>query len=402
MRRTDFPFWRLWSANVLNLFSAGAWIVAFPIVAMTGSYPPSLVGAVTTAYLVGTISALVAGGLLIDVYSKSKIMAISSSISAGCYLVAATSLDFLLGNMAAFLGLAIALGISDALYGPASEAIVPEVVKDNSLIRANSWISMAESLAAKLVGPALAGVAVVVVGERQLFIVLALCSLVAAFLSFSLRVPAVVKTSGLEGDLWLGGTLAGVRVIFTSSWLRMGLTWSAIALLLQYGSRVVLMPYWFQQLGEPADYALSISSLGVGALFSGWAMMKVGKRCENFGALMAFWVLGSLCWLPIVFIPNGRVAVLIMLIMGFFNSAGNIVWSSLLQSDVPERFRGRVASADWLVSISLMPVSAVVSGLIATDFMTEWIAVSALLPTLLGIIIIVRERQSRAKIDMVV
>ncbi|MFV8382113.1 MFS transporter [Corynebacterium hindlerae] len=402
MPKADFAFWRLWTANVLNLFSAGAWIVAFPIVALTNSYPPSVVGGVTTAYLIGTITALIGGGFFIDVLSKSNVMAMSSGISAICYMVAAFSIGWLFENLPVFLAVSFVLGLADALYGPASEAIVPEVVNDSSLVRANSLISMAESLAAKLVGPALAGLAVVVFGEQLLFAALAMCCVGAMALCLTLNVSNSQRSDENLEHQWVQGTLAGIRVIFACTWLKWGLLWSAIALLFQYGARVVLMPFWFQQHDDPAGYALSISALGVGALLSGLCMSRIGGRFESFTALMILWLVGSLCWLPIAFAFDTRVAVFIMFFMGFFNAAGNIIWSSLLQSDVPESYRGRVASADWLVSISLMPVSAAVTGLIARSLMIEWIAVAAVVPAFLGLVAIARNRVLQERVNTMV
>jgi DHA3 family tetracycline resistance protein-like MFS transporter len=51
-----------------------------------------------------------------------------------------------------------------------------------------------------------------------------------------------------------------------------------------------------------------------------------------------------------------------------FNSleaAGTIVWATVKQQHVPARLLGRVSSLDWLISISLLPVSYALTGPVA-------------------------------------
>jgi hypothetical protein len=51
-------------------------------------------------------------------------------------------------------------------------------------------------------------------------------------------------------------------------------------------------------------------------------------------------------------------------ILGFV-TAGEIVWSTVQQTLVPRELLGRVASVDWFVSSSLIPVSFIVVGPLA-------------------------------------
>ena len=52
-----------------------------------------------------------------------------------------------------------------------------------------------------------------------------------------------------------------------------------------------------------------------------------------------------------------------MVLVGLFNAYGNVLWQTLMQQGVPDDLRGRVTSVDWFGSISLMPISTVVTGL---------------------------------------
>ena len=48
------------------------------------------------------------------------------------------------------------------------------------------------------------------------------------------------------------------------------------------------------------------------------------------------------------------------------SAAGLVVWSTLMQREVPGQLLGRVTSLDWLVSLSLTPVSFALTGPIAS------------------------------------
>ena len=44
-----------------------------------------------------------------------------------------------------------------------------------------------------------------------------------------------------------------------------------------------------------------------------------------------------------------------------------VIWTTLLQRNVPGDLLGRVTSLDWLVSISLVPISFALTGPIASE-----------------------------------
>lgn len=45
---------------------------------------------------------------------------------------------------------------------------------------------------------------------------------------------------------------------------------------------------------------------------------------------------------------------------------GNVVWESMMQSEVPREVLGRVSSVDWFVSLGLSPLGLVVAGALAS------------------------------------
>jgi len=68
-------------------------------------------------------------------------------------------------------------------------------------------------------------------------------------------------------------------------------------------------------------------------------------------------------------------------LLGAFFSAPMVIWGTLLQRRVPPHLLGRVASLDFFVSVSLMPVSMAMAGPVA-----DWLglrttfAIAAIVP----------------------
>jgi sugar phosphate permease len=62
---------------------------------------------------------------------------------------------------------------------------------------------------------------------------------------------------------------------------------------------------------------------------------------------------------------------------GALQGAGSIVWGTMMQTRVPSRLLGRVASVDWMVSTALIPVSFALVGPLAEAFGTQEVLLAA-------------------------
>jgi len=74
------------------------------------------------------------------------------------------------------------------------------------------------------------------------------------------------------------------------------------------------------------------------------------------------WGLGCLPLVVIGFAPSVTVVVVAAFVLGAMFSAPMGIWGTLLQTRVPAHMLGRVASLDFFVSVSLMPVSMALAG----------------------------------------
>lgn len=80
-------------------------------------------------------------------------------------------------------------------------------------------------------------------------------------------------------------------------------------------------------------------------------------------------------------------AMAVSFVVGALDTAGLIVWGTMIHRLVPSALLGRVESFDWLVSIALVPVSFAVTGPIAAALGAQATLVGAGLLGALGTIV---------------
>ena len=73
-------------------------------------------------------------------------------------------------------------------------------------------------------------------------------------------------------------------------------------------------------------------------------------------------------------------------VIGITDSAGMVIWGTLLQRRVPPEMLGRVSSLDFFVSLAFMPVSMAVAGPLSKVISVETIFLAAgVIPSVLAV-----------------
>src|SRR5580693_9022731 len=172
--------------------------LSFAVLRVTGS--AGRLGLVLAAQSGVALLLTLAGGVAGDRFPRSRILAASLSVRA---VMAAALAGALLTRTASFgllLGLAGGYGCADGFFGPASTAVLPEVVPAGRLARANALIGGSTSVA-RIAAPAIAGTIVAAFGPGAGFAVQAavLAVAVAALLAAHLA-SARPTASGSAAD----------------------------------------------------------------------------------------------------------------------------------------------------------------------------------------------------------
>ncbi len=361
---------RLALALVFTTFAQGVWIVAlvWEVIRIGGG--PAQLSIVSTAGAVGVLlPALLAGVVADRIPQKQILLAVAAVELAGMAAVAALSISDLTAlwhlTVAAFV-----IGLGTAFYYPAYSAWLPALVDESDLLAVNGFEGMVRPTVGQAIGPGVAGAVVGAVSAGAALGVAAGAGL-AGLLALTL-VPLTPVRRDLDADApkrhpvssALADMREGVVYMFATPWLLATLLFASVMILAMMGPFEVLVPFLIKdQLGGgPGDHAWVMAAFGIGGAAGALVMASRTMPRRYLTVMNLGWGLGSLPFIAIGLATEIWVVVVAAFVLGAMFSYPMVIWGTLLQRRVPPHLLGRVASLDFFVSISLMPVSMALAG----------------------------------------
>ena len=262
------------------------------------------------------------------------------------------------------LALAFLYGIANTFDLPARQAFVIEMVGREDLANGIALNSAAFN-AARIIGPAIAGLLLAGVGEAACFWINALSFLAVIGGLAAMRLPP--RAPDARDSQSVGSTLReGVRYAWSTTSIRQLLVLLAICAGLGFQFNVLLPVYTRDFLhAGPGTYGLLLSAFGVGSLAAAARMTMQHDRWALRRHLLSGLTLGGIgmagfAWVR--WIPG-------MFAMGALAGFGLILYVSstniLVQMTTEDRYRGRVMSLYTLMFIGTAPFGALLAGGIA-------------------------------------
>jgi hypothetical protein len=362
------PFRLLFAARSISLVGDMVVPVAlsFALLDLTGSATDlGLVLACRTAPLVVF---LLPGGVWADRLPRQRMMVSADLIRCAAQGAVAALLVADVATVWEIGALQVLYGTADALFRPAATAIVPQVVGPESLQEANALLGLARS-GSIVVGPAIAGIAVVAVGSAWALGLDALSFAVSATLLRRLQlapVAGLARAASFASDL-----VGGWREFWSRTWLWVLVGSFAAWQLVFMAPVMVLGPVVADRfLGGPGAWAVILTASGVGAVAGGViAIAYKPHRPLLIGSLLFFLDVPQVALLalhaPVWAIATAALADGVQLT--FFGA----VWNTVLQEHIPPESLSRISAYDWLGSVAFLPVGYGLAGLVA-----EWVGLS--------------------------
>lgn len=264
---------------------------------------------------------------------------------------------------------------------PAQNAVLPRVVDDDEIVRANSLFTLANG-GSNVAFNAVAGGLVAVVGAVAIYVVDAVTFVVAAAVFLSLSLPAVPTEGdgpdddGRTGDESGGDDHADGRSVLREyvdevregiDYVRGSLLATLIAIAaianLAIGLMWGVLPEYAALRGGAGLYGALLAAIGVGrlagsAVASGAETVGFGRLVVGgfafaavawLGGVLVAWTPASLALFAIAFVP-----------VGLFN----VVVLASVQSAVPDDLIGRVVSVVTSASTTSLAVASLLGGLL--------------------------------------
>ncbi len=371
-RRVDLgrPFRWLWASAVASNAGDGITRTLLPLLVVAHHPDPAAVAGLTAVNMLPWLLFALPAGVLVDRTDRRLIVLGSNLVRAAALLGAALVLadD---RPLALLYALAFVLGIAETLADTAAPAMLPRLVDERHLERANGRLSAAQIVLNETVGPPVAGLllgltaAVALATGGVLYAVAALLLLGLAPLARTARTARKTEPGEPPGGV-LRDIRTGLRFVLGHRTLRLTLAASAL-----YG---VVFSATFSMLVLLSDRTLGLDGAGYGLLLAAGSLGAViGSRLAPRAAdrlptlRLARWslVASGAAYAALGLISHPVLAALALAVNGVFMMGWNIPVMSLRQRLTPEDLQGRVMSVSRLCAWGGMPVGATVGGLLA-------------------------------------
>ena len=365
MRGLGPRFWRMYASSATSNLADGVGRTALPLLAASYTRDPVLVAGLTTfAFLPWLLFALVSGAL-VDRSDRRYAMAAANAVRALSLgaLALITALDA--GSVAILYVVAFLLGTAETVYDSATRALLPQVVGRRDLDRANSLLTVEESLGQQFVGSP-AGSALFALAVTLPFALNSAGFAVAALLILTVRGVRRPERSA-ERTSVRADVAEGVRWLWRHRFLR-GLTLvSGATCLVNSMVNGVLVLYVLEVLHLPASsFGLVVLAAGVGALLGGVVTPWLGRVLGRATALTGGAALTAVTIGLMGMVSDGVVAALLFGAAAAGVMTWNVLTMSLRQSLIPHAMFGRVQGAYRTVVWGAIPVGSLAGGAVAS------------------------------------
>ena len=359
----------LWTGMTVSLIGDGVLLVALAWKVYELSNKPSSMAVVGLAMTLPHVALLLLGGVVSDRFDRRRVMIASDAIrgtAIGVLGLLAVTDRLQLWHV--FVLVAV-YGAGTAFFGPAFDALVPDIVHDDNLVQANAIEQFARPAAHGLAGPALGGLLIAAGGSGIAFLVDSATFLVSMACLLRVRTPAaaaVEPATPLPGPLRPAGEAAvlddvkeGFRYVRANPWLWATLLAATFAYLLFTGPVDVLLPYLVKnELDAGAGtLGLILAVGGIGAIGAALAVGTLGTPKRGMTFIYLAWTVSTLALVGYGLARNAWQAAMVSFVFNALETAGTIVWLTTKQRLVPRALLGRVSSFDWFISTGLVPLS---------------------------------------------
>ncbi|AOY01420.1 MFS transporter [Jeongeupia sp. USM3] len=363
LRNRNFLF--VWLASILgNLALAVAMLAETWYVVKTLGAKEQL-GLVMIAGSVPRIALMAIGGVVADRMRRSRII----SYSLGLRVIAVLSLVVLLHlgmlDIWAMTLFAFAYGALDAFFWPARDALLPGIVAERDLMRANS-IMLTTNQIGLVFGPVLGGVLLATLSYEWVFTLTA--ALLAAGVSFTVLVrEAPVIPHGVRRHV-LTELKEGLQYALKTPALRSLMIIYAIANLLFMGPLGLGIPIVVTDHldGQASTLSYLQSAMAAGMVVGGTVLTLFPPTKKRLMIIVVVIVLEGIVLGAQAFTGWVPLAIALQFALGMGVVANNVPMMSVLQQYTERSKIGRVMSLNTIASMGLSPISyAMVTALLA-------------------------------------
>ena len=372
MSQTKLPnaYWRLWTAAAVSNLGDGVFVIALPLLATRVTDDPVSVGLIAAFFTIPWLLFALPVGVIIDRSDRRKVLVVADLCRAA--LVGALAVVVAFGDVKIWMlwALAFGLGVGEVFFDSGSQTLLPAIVPEAQLERANGFFYATEVATNTFIGMPLGG-ALIAVAVWLPFGVDAASFVLAATLAATVR--GSFRPTGMAPKASpvsiVTDMRAGVRWLLDHALLRSLVIIVALMNLAFAATQATFVLFAKDELNiSDRAFGPLLALVGLGALLAGLTGGKIigaiGRRPAMIAAAVVPAVTSALTGL----FPNVWMAIPLTALQAFTTTIWSILAVSLRQQIVPTHLFGRVNSIYRWISTGAMPLGALFGGVLASVY----------------------------------
>ncbi len=390
-RGLNASYKKLFSASVISNLGDGIGVIAYPWLASAVTRNPLLIALVAVVQRLPWLVFTLPAGVLTDRHDRRTIIATSNAVRAALTFAVAigvfaqrndlptvdeitsgivhdSALLYVLVLLATLL-----LGVAEVMGDNATQTFMPSIVHPDDLEKANGRLWSMEMVANNFAGPPL-GALFLAWSFTLPFVVDAASFAVAAVLVA--LIPSANRLSAALPEQRQEQTEAPKRGMKAEIAEGFGWLWShdllrPMAIILGLLNLAGIMTFsvfvlFAQEVLEtsPAAFAIVMMGNAVGGVLGGWTASSIAQRIGS-GPSLALTLLTGAATTAVIGLTSLWPVVFVMFALGVFTGTlWNVITVSLRQTIIPDELLGRVNSVYRFFAWGMMPVGAILGGVI--------------------------------------
>ena len=332
--------------------------LAFSVLSIEGASASSL-GVVVAAAVAGQVVCLLPGGVVADRLSRRMVMIVAELVGGAVSLLSGTLVVSGHATVATLAVLAAIGGGAGGFFNPAFTGFVPQVARPEALQSVNALLRLSANIA-RILGTAVGGLIVAVVGAGAAIGSAGLAALIAAAFIVLVRPRFVVARQGDTHPFT--DFREGWKAFTERKWVVAVVVAGTLSNIGASAAMGVLGPLQsVAELDGARSWAAITSALAVGTVVGAVIAGRLRPRRPLVLGMIAL----GLFSLPMIALARPMpimVIVVAALVAGISLDLFSVLWDTALQQNIPNESLSRVSAFDWLGSFALSPIALAVAG----------------------------------------
>ncbi|MGE7673265.1 MFS transporter [Lysinibacillus sp. NPDC094403] len=354
LKNRSFIF--LWLSSTTSFVALSTYLFAEQWYIITVLKMESALGIVMMMTMIFRVLFMTVGGVWADRFRRSRIMLVSSFLRCVIVVIMIVFLQMSILEIWSLIGFAILFGIVDAFFSPANTSLLPLLVSNKSITRANSFIQSSNQIA-MFSGPMIGGW-VLSKGSFSL-----LFSIIAAFLFmtflFSFCIGEQIRNAPSKKSSTKDELFDGFKYVWNMSFLKNMLIILIVVNFFFFGPLQMGIPLIVNNVihGEALHLSFLQSSYQGGMLAGALTVGIVNYRKKRGLSILIIITVLGICLSLLGYINFLWQGIFLLSIMGILSSVINVSLISIIQEKSQQDKIGRVMSLVNAFSNGLVPLS---------------------------------------------